>query len=365
MVVITWPYLTADSTTELPNSSVVVRADITLEAAEDAPRAGADVMMLPPDAISMLASGEVVVTVWPCALTLVMTAAGTVVEVVKVLPREFVVVRATTSEVGAVVSKAEVVSRMTLPAEFVDEITTGTKTPDWATADVVERTTLPAESVEDTTTGTSVPTDEVRTEAADVPAELPETVPAVMAAGVLTIVLPAALVVVTGEGVLAAMTEEITADETMVLPAAFVVVSATVVTADATAEEPAKVDKPTCVVETTEPSDAVESTTDEAKASEDTTVLPAWFVDVTGIIVEPPVVTAAADDTIVLPALLVVVMAIVVWALVTAEVGELSCVTETIDDTTEPSDAVETAVEATTGVPTAVLLCATVATALL
>ena len=174
----------------------MVSADITDDAAlvADAPRAGAEVTMRPPDAICTLASGEVVVNAWPSELVPLMTAAGTRDDVVIVLPCALVVVTATSMLVGAVDSKAEVVIATELPAEFVVDITTGTRTP------------------------------------LAVPALEPAlTVPAVMAAGVLTIVLPAWFVVVTGDGVLAAIVDCATIDVTRVLPASFVVVMATVV----------------------------------------------------------------------------------------------------------------------------------------
>lgn len=155
------------------------------------------------------------------------TSAATLVEVVRVLPTELVVVTATSTLVGALVSKAEVVLTTTLPAESVEETTTGTRTPDCvASAD-----------------------------------ELAETVPALMAAGVLTMVLPAEFVVVTGEAELAAMVESATSDVTIVLPPEFVVVRATVVPADVPANN---VDEPLSDTDTTEPSDAVESTAEEA-----------------------------------------------------------------------------------------------------
>jgi len=136
-----------------------------------------------------------------------------------VLPWELVVVRATSTLVGAEVSKAEVVWTTTLPAEFVEEISTGTSTP----------LTAPA-------------------------LDAALTVPAVIAAGVLTTVLPAALVVVTGDGVEAATVDSATIEVTSVLPAAFVVVRATVVPAALLPIE----DGEPCATDTTEPSGAVE-----------------------------------------------------------------------------------------------------------
>jgi hypothetical protein len=120
-------------------------------------------------------------------------AAGTLEEVVIVLPLASVVVTATSTLVGAVDWKAEVVCTTTLPSEFVDETSTGTRTP-------------------------------VAVSALDA-----LTVGAVIAAGVLTTVLPASFVVVTGDGVLAAMVDETTSEVTEVLPAESVVVIGTVV----------------------------------------------------------------------------------------------------------------------------------------
>jgi len=105
-------------------------------------------------------------------------------------------VTATSMLVGAEVWKAEVVRTVALPALSVVDISTGTRTP------------------------LSVPAlDEAL------------TVPAEMAAGVLVTVFPAASVVVIGEGVLAAIVEAATSEETIVLPAASVVVIGTVVPA--------------------------------------------------------------------------------------------------------------------------------------
>lgn len=55
-------------------------------AAEEAPTAGAEVMMLPPAATCTLAKAEVVVKVEPAEFVAVIIAAPTRVEVVKVLP---------------------------------------------------------------------------------------------------------------------------------------------------------------------------------------------------------------------------------------------------------------------------------------
>ncbi|KAH9828532.1 hypothetical protein Tdes44962_MAKER09277 [Teratosphaeria destructans] len=65
--------------------------------------------MLPPLATSTLARGEVVTKVWPWLSVLVMTAAGTRVDVVKVLPWESVVTIPVSTLVGADVAKASVV----------------------------------------------------------------------------------------------------------------------------------------------------------------------------------------------------------------------------------------------------------------
>lgn len=115
-------------------------------------------------------------------------------EVVMVLPRLLVVVTATSTLVGALVWNADVVSATTLPAESVDEITTGTRTP---VAVVGLRVAL--------------------------------AVPPVVVAGVLTTLLPCLFVVVTGEGVLAAIVVSAIVEVTMVLPCEFVVVIGTVV----------------------------------------------------------------------------------------------------------------------------------------
>jgi hypothetical protein len=226
VVVMSWPERVPDRTTELPYWSVVVTADSepALAAADDAPAAAAEVTMWPPEATSTLASGEAEVTVWPCALVPVTTAAGATVEVVNVLPAEFVVAIATVTLVEAELWNAEVVCTTVLPAELVDDTATGTITP------------------------VCVPALEV----------VPDTVPLLIAAGVLVTVLPAALVVVTGDGVLAASVEEATAVETVVLPAELVVVRETV---DAPID-----DEPLCakvsVEDTIEPSEAVERTTE-------------------------------------------------------------------------------------------------------
>lgn len=112
-------------------------------------------------------------------------------EVVMVEPALLVVVMATSTLADAEAAKREVVSSATLPAESVLEITVGMRTP------------------------VSV-----------VPAA--ESVPEEMAAGVLTMVDPSE-VVVTGEGLEAAISEDATTEDSMVLPAELVVVTGIVV----------------------------------------------------------------------------------------------------------------------------------------
>lgn len=90
---------------------------------EDAP------VMMPPAPTLTLERGEVVVTAWPFEFVLVMTAAGTLVDVVKVLPWALVVVTATSTLVGADVAKADDVRTTTLPSDCVDDTVTGTITP--------------------------------------------------------------------------------------------------------------------------------------------------------------------------------------------------------------------------------------------
>lgn len=150
-------------------------------------------IMWPPDATTTLATGDVVVTAWPWALVVVITAAGTREEVVIVEPCALVVVIGISTLTDAEDTKASVLTAVTLPSDSVDGTTTGTRTP------------------------------------LAVPVEVADTVAAVMAAGVLTTVLPAASVVVTGAGVDAAITDEATSEDTTVLPAESVVVMATVV----------------------------------------------------------------------------------------------------------------------------------------
>jgi len=89
---------------------------------------------------------------------------------------------------------------------------------------VVERTALPSASVEDRTTGTSTPliSDELTLELAD-------RVPAVIAAEVVVIELPAESVVVTGVTSETLAAEDTTTDDSTVLPSEFVVVIGTVV----------------------------------------------------------------------------------------------------------------------------------------
>ena len=242
---------------------MVVTADIRDEPAEEAPAAGAEVMMLPPAAIRTLASGEVVTMVEPRESVRVSTAAGASDEVVIVLPWEFVVVIATSTLVGATLSKADVVCTTKLPAESVDEISIGTNTP----------LTVPALN-----------------------AAL--TVPPVIAAGVLTTVLPAASVVVTGGGVDAAIVDSATTEETIVLPAASVVVKGIVVPALLL---PIKEDDEPCSDDITEPSEAVERAEDRTTVLSGTTkVLPSnvTVVDCTEV---GPSVDWALDTSLVCP----------------------------------------------------------------
>jgi len=232
--------------------------------------------MLPPEATATLARGEVVVWAEPEESVLTMTAAGTREEVVMVLPAELVVVMGTWMLVGAEVSKAEVVWTTTLPAELVDEITTGTSTP---------LSALPAE------------------DAAALPAD---TVALEMAAGVLTsvltTVLPAASVVVTaevtGDGVLAATTEDATAEDTTVLPAALVVVMATVVPA---LVEPIDDDESCPLGATEEPAEAEAEVTREvapAVLPPEATVLVSSKVSVDRGAVVPATVVAAVVSVV-------------------------------------------------------------------
>ena len=74
---------------------------------------------------------------WPCALVVVFTVAGTVVDVVTFCPCAFVVVTTVATLVCAVDWKAEVVLTTVLPALSVDERVTGTRTPVWVLGDVV------------------------------------------------------------------------------------------------------------------------------------------------------------------------------------------------------------------------------------
>jgi hypothetical protein len=163
-----------------------------------------------------------VVTALPLLSVVVTIAAGTRVDVVNVLPWAFVVGKGTSTLSLADVANAEVVNWITLPSDAVEDSTTGTRTPVSvvATADVVRWITLPSEAVEDNTIGTRDVADaEVR----------PVTTALVIAAGVLTTVLPALSVVVTGGGWEASIVEEATSDVVIELPALSVVVMATVV----------------------------------------------------------------------------------------------------------------------------------------
>lgn len=134
-----------DRTTMSPWLSVVVTID-----SEDA-------MMLPPGATDIRETGEAVVTTLPSESVLVMATAGAMLEVVMVEPREFVVVTATMTLVGASpVSKAFVVCTTVLPL-LVEVIWTGTRMPVCVlcTSDTVGAVIGElASSVEDT--GTSV-----------------------------------------------------------------------------------------------------------------------------------------------------------------------------------------------------------------
>lgn len=247
---------------------------------DDAPGAGAEVMILPPLPTATLASGDVVTTVWPCALMLVMTAAGASDLVVIVLPWASVVVTGTSTLTDAELSKADVVWTTTLPSAAVEEYTNGTSTP----VSVVGAADDPP-----------------------APPEPPEMVPCVIAGGVLTMVLPAASVVVIGAGVDAAIVDSATIELTIVLPAALVVVIGTSVAPPS--EEPT-IGEPCALV--------------VSAAAEVTMVLPAALVVVTGTVVAGPseeptigepcafVVSAAAEVTTVLPAALVVVTGTVV-----------------------------------------------------
>ena len=153
---------------------------------------GASVMTDPPLPIRTLATGEVVVE----PLESVTTTPGKRDVEVTVDPRESVVVKVCSTLTDADAWKAEVVATIVLPRESVDVRITGTITP-LATAELA-----------------SGPE---------------ERVPAAMAAGVLVMVLPTELVVVTGLACGREAAEDATMDVTMVLPTELVVVSATVV----------------------------------------------------------------------------------------------------------------------------------------
>lgn len=94
-------------------------------------------------------------------------------------------------------------------------------------ADVVIGATLPSWSVEEIMIGTKTPDRVVGS--AEASELLPVTTSLVIAAGVLTTVLPSVLVLVTGDGVEASLVEEATIDDTTVLPASLVEVTGTVV----------------------------------------------------------------------------------------------------------------------------------------
>ena len=115
-------------------------------------------------------------TAEPWALVEVMTAAPTRVDVVKVLPWALVVVIGISTLSLAAVTKAEVVTGTSLPSAFVVEITIGTRTPERVLG-----------------AGSTL-----------------VTISLVIAAGVLTTVLPPLSVVVTGSGVSTFIVEDAT-----------------------------------------------------------------------------------------------------------------------------------------------------------
>jgi len=117
-----------------------------------------------------------VTTAEPWALVEVMTAAPTRVDVVKVLPWALVVVIGISTLSLAAVTKAEVVTGTSLPSAFVVEITIGTRTPERVLG-----------------AGSTL-----------------VTISLVIAAGVLTTVLPPLSVVVTGSGVSTFIVEDAT-----------------------------------------------------------------------------------------------------------------------------------------------------------
>jgi hypothetical protein len=123
VVVITAPTVASERVMELPTRSVVVRSSssssslllLLLPREEEAPGAGADVMISPAVLTRTLAKGEVVVTASPFSLVDVTTAAATRVEVVKVLPLPSVEVTGTSTLSLAEVMKADVVTGTTDP----------------------------------------------------------------------------------------------------------------------------------------------------------------------------------------------------------------------------------------------------------
>lgn len=127
---------------------------------------------------------------------MVTTTPGKREEVVMVSPRELVVVKVWSTVTEAEAWNAEVVITVLLPSAFVVERMTGISTPLTSVADTL---------------------------APD------ETVPAVIAAGVLVMVLPTELVVVTGAASDAEPADDTTTDDSTVLPSELVVVIAIVV----------------------------------------------------------------------------------------------------------------------------------------
>jgi hypothetical protein len=198
---------------ELPTRSVVVMFSspssslllllLLLPRVDEAPGAGADVIMSPAVLTWTLARGEVVVTTSPLELVEVTTAAATRVEEVKVLPLSSVDVTATSTLSLAEVMNADVVTATIDPPSSVDEMTTGTSTPVCAPA--VAEVSTPLLLL------------------------LPVSTALVIAGGVLTIVLPDSSVVVTGGGLDASVVEDATRDVVLMLPESSVVVMATVV----------------------------------------------------------------------------------------------------------------------------------------
>lgn len=192
----TWPELTSLRTTVLPYWSVVVTSGKSLLEAPEVTGTAASVMTDPLFPTFTLATGDVEITVEPRELVVVTITPGKREAVVMVDPRELVVVKVCSTLTEAEASKAEVVITVLLPSAFVVESTTGISTP--------------LTTVEDALFSD-------------------EAVPAVIAAGVLVMVLPTELVVVTGAASVAEPADDTTTDDSTVLPSELVVVTATVV----------------------------------------------------------------------------------------------------------------------------------------